>query len=165
MEDKILVIGGTGTVGSYVVEELKQSNADYVVLTRKKEKAEELNAMGISTVVGTLGEWSTIEPAMEGVHTLFLLTNAAEEMLSLHKGVIDMAVKTGVKKIVRLSAEPASYGEGMSMYGQHAAADEYLKQSGLEYVILRPHYFMQNMIIMHADFIKSKNMFGRPKFP
>jgi len=158
MENKILVIGGTGTVGSKVVEELKHGNADYVVITRKKETAEKLSAAGIPTLVGTLGEWPTIQPAMEGVHTIFLLTSPAEEMLNLHKGVIDMAVKTGVKKIVRQSGEPASYSEGTSLYGQHAAADEYLKQSGLEYVILRPHYFMQN-ILFQADFIKSQNMF------
>jgi len=158
MKNKILVIGGTGTVGSKVVGELKHGNANYVVLTRKKEKAEELSATGIPTVVGRLGEWATIQPIMAGVDTIFLLTNPSEEMLNLHKGLIDMAVKNGVKKIVRQSGEPASYSEGTSLYGQHAEADEYLKQSGLEYVILRPHYFMQN-IIFQADFIKSQNMF------
>jgi len=158
---KILVIGGTGTIGKELVSLLKKNDADYSVLVRKKEKAEELRSSGIPTVVGSLGEWSTIEHAFEGVDTIFLLTSPAPEMLDLHKRVIDMAVKTGVRKIVRSSAEPASYSDGMPLYEQHAAADKYLEQSGLKYVILRPHYFMQNIQIMHTEFIKSKSMFAQ----
>jgi len=168
MNNKILVIGGTGTVGSAVVAELKSNNADYVVLTRKKEKAEELNAKGIPTVVGTLGEWSTVESAIKGVNTIFLSTSPAADMLDLHKGLIDLAVKNNIKKIVRLSAEPADYSEGLYMYRQHEEADKYLTLSGLEYVILRPHYFMQNMM-MHIESAKSQNMFaqysGNAKIP
>jgi len=160
MNNKILVIGGTGTVGSAVVAELKSNNADYVVLTRKEEKAEELSANGIPAVVGTLGEWSTIESAIKGVNTIFLATSPAADMLDLHKGLIDLAVKNNIEKIVRLSAEPANYSEGLYMYQQHEEADNYLQQSGLEYVILRPHYFMQNMM-MHIDSAKSQNMFAQ----
>lgn len=160
MKNKILVIGGTGTVGSAVVAELKSNNADYVVLTRKKEKAEELNAKGIPTVVGTLGEWSTLESAIKEVNTIFLATSPAANMLDLHKGLIDMAVKNNINKIVRLSAEPANYSEGLYMYKQHEEADKYLKQSGIKFAILRPHYFMQN-IMMHIESAKSQNMFAQ----
>lgn len=160
MNNKILVIGGTGTVGSAVVAELKSNNADYVVLTRKKEKAKELNTNGIPTIVGNLGEWPTIEAAIKDVNTIFLATSPSEDMLDLHKGLIDLAVKNKIKKIVRLSAEPANYSEGLYMYKQHSEADEYLKQSGLTYAILRPHYFMQN-IMMHIEAAKAQNMFGQ----
>jgi len=37
MNNKILVIGGTGTVGSAVVAELMGNNADYAVLTRNSK--------------------------------------------------------------------------------------------------------------------------------
>ncbi|TLX74620.1 NAD-dependent epimerase/dehydratase family protein [Labilibacter sediminis] len=160
MKNKILVIGGTGMVGSNVVAELKNSDEDYVVLSRKKEKAEELEAAGIPTVIGSLGEWDTVKHVFEGINTVFLLSSPAENMLDLHKGAIDMAKNNGVKKIVRLSAEPSNYPEGLYMYEQHAAADEHLKQSGMEYVILKPHYFMQN-IAMHAEYIKSNSMFAQ----
>lgn len=168
MKNKILVIGGTGTVGSAVVSELKSINADYVVLTRSKEKAEELTAKGIPTVVGTLGDWSTVESAIKEVNTIFLSTSPAADMLDIHKGLIDLAVDNKVAKIVRLSAEPANYSEGLYMYEQHLKADEYLKQSGLTYAILRPHYFMQN-IFMHRESAKAQNMFaqysGNAKIP
>lgn len=159
MKNRILVIGGTGTIGSEVVKELQQNNADFTVLTRQKEKAQELEKTGISSVVGTLGDWSTVEPIFKEIDTLFLVTSSAFNMLDIHKGVIDLAVKNGVKKIVRSSAEPANYSQGMHMYEQHAAADVYLKKSGLEFVILQPHYFMQNIFFM-MDQIKSQNSFS-----
>lgn len=160
MTNKILVIGGTGTVGSAVVEELKKANANYKVLTRKKEKAETLNASGIPAVVGRLGDWESVEPALEGINSIFLSTSPAADMIDLHKGMIDLAVKKGVKKIVRLSAEPANYSDGLYMYEHHRAADNYLKESGLDYVILRPHYFMQN-VMMHLESINSNGMFAQ----
>lgn len=168
MKNKILVIGGTGTVGNTVVTELKNNNADYVVLTRSKEKATELKANDIPAITGTLGEWSTVESAFEGVNTVFLATSPAENMLDLHKGAIDLSVRKGINKIVRLSAESTNNTDDLHMYKQHDEADTYLKQSGLEYVILRPHYFMQNMF-MHIDSVKAQNIFaqysGGAKFP
>ena len=127
MGNKILVIGGTGTVGSAVVEELKNNNADYVVLTRKKEKAEKLNARGISVIVGELGEWSNLETIIKEVNIIFLATSPDKNMLELHKKLIDLSAKNKISKIVRLSAEPANYSEGLYMYKHHAKADAYLK--------------------------------------
>mgnify|MGYP001369140346 CR=1 FL=1 len=120
-----------------------------------------LCALGIPTVIGELGYWSSIDLALDKVDTVFLLSSPSPEMLELHKGLIDRAVKLGVRKIVRLSAEPAGSGAKMGLYDLYEQADNYLKQSGLAYVILRPHYFMQNIETMHAYFIKENNMFAQ----
>ncbi|MBL4702987.1 MAG: NmrA family NAD(P)-binding protein [Flavobacteriales bacterium] len=158
MKNRILVIGGTGTTGRSVIDLLQKNKADYKALVRDKDKAKALELEGIPTIIGTLGEWPTVESAFNDVDTIYLVTSPVPEMFDLHKGVIDMAVKKGVRKIVCLSAEPASYSEGMPLYEQHAAADKYLQESGLKYVILRPHYFMQNIAFMHSGFIKSNSM-------
>jgi len=55
MKNTILVIGGTGTVGSSVVDELTQGETDYQVLTRNKEKAETLSSKGLQQSWGHLG--------------------------------------------------------------------------------------------------------------
>lgn len=160
MKNKILVIGGTGTVGSEVVNELKRKEAEFVVLTRSEEKKDALAEKGISAVVGTLGEWSEMDEILKGFDSIFLATSPAEDMLSLHTGLIDLASKHNIKKIVRLSAEPTHYSEGLYMYEQHDKADNYLKKSNIDYVILKPHYFLQNMM-MHVESIKSQNMFAQ----
>ncbi len=161
MENEILVIGGTGMLGSQVVNELKENNANCVVLTRTTEKAETLQASGVSIAMGTLDEIATIDTALQGIDTLYLLTSPAFNMLDLHKAAIDSAVKNGVKKIVRASGEPANYADGLFMYEQHKLADEYLKNCGLDYVIIRPHTFIQSLMFMHAEYIKTQNSFAQ----
>jgi uncharacterized protein YbjT (DUF2867 family) len=61
---KILVIGGTGHVGSEVVKELKKRDADVRVLVRK---ADEKSLPGVEMVVGDLLDPVSIEKAMKGV--------------------------------------------------------------------------------------------------
>lgn len=159
MGNNILVIGGTGNVGTPLVKLLKDSAENYKVLARSDESAAKLAAMGVPTLRGALGEWPGIKDALKGIDTVFLLSSPSPDMIDLHKGLIDRAVAAGVRKIVRLSAEPANFAEGLPMYEQHAEVDDYLRASGLEHVILRPHYFMQNIVEMHAGYMKDKGMF------
>ncbi len=161
MNPEILVIGGTGNTGTPLVEMLKDGGTAYRVLVRNDESEARLASQGVATVRGALGDEPSIKVALENVGTVFLVSSPAPEMLELHKGFIDLAVSVGVRKIVRLSAEPARDGSGMALYEQHAEVDDYLMASGLEYVILRPHYFMQNIPQMHATFMKEKQMFAQ----
>ncbi len=161
MKNEILVIGGTGNTGAPLVDLLQDSDQSYRVLVRNDQSEARLAARGIPTLRGALGDWPGIEAALADVDTLFLVSSPAPEMLELHKRVIDLAMSTGVRKIVRLSAEPARASKGMALYEQHAEADEYLMASGLAYVILRPHYFMQNIPQMHAAFMQDQQMFAQ----
>jgi len=158
---EILVIGGTGNIGKPLVELLQENNADYRVLVRSEVNEQQLASQGIPTVRGALGEWLTVDTALTKVDTVFLLTSPDLNLLELHTGLIDRAVAAGVRKIVRLSSQPAQTNADVPMYGMHAQADEYLQQSGLEYVILRPDYFMQNMENLHSAYIKDSNMFAQ----
>jgi len=161
MKNKILVIGGTGMLGSHVVKELKENNTNYVVLVRTAEKGAALENADVPIVMGTLDKIATIDAAMQDIDTLYLLTSPAFNMLELHKAAIDSAVKNGVKKIVRASGEPANYADGLFMYEQHKLADEYLKNCGLEHVSIRPHTFIQSLMFMHAEYIKTQNSFAQ----
>ncbi len=161
MKKEILVIGGTGTIGKTLVQLLGEKNTNYRVLARSETTQAQLKSQDIPCVKGALGEWDNIESLLTDIDTIFLLTSGSLEMFEQHKELIDRAVKMGVRKIVRLSAQPARVGSDMTLYDLHGRADEYLKQSGIKYVILRPHYFMQNMQIMHAQSIKENNMFAQ----
>jgi len=157
----ILVIGGTGNVGTPLVDFLKAKQASFKVLVRSTENQAKLAAQDIDTVLGALGDWNSIEAALVGVETVFLLSSPEMDFLALHTGLIDRAVAAGVRKIVRMSSQPAQTNPEVPMYDMHIKADHYLEQSGLEYAILRPDYFMQNMENMHAPYIKEHNMFAQ----
>ena len=60
---KILVIGGTGHVGSEVVKELKKRDADVRVLVRKPDVK---SLPGVEVVVGDLLDPVSIDKALQG---------------------------------------------------------------------------------------------------
>ncbi|HWR58836.1 MAG TPA: NAD(P)H-binding protein, partial [Thermodesulfovibrionales bacterium] len=68
---KILVIGGTGTVGSQVVQELLARKAVVRVLTRSEEKAKTLPS-GVESVVGDLLNPDTVRSVFKGVDGVFM---------------------------------------------------------------------------------------------
>lgn len=161
MKNEILIIGGTGNIGTPLVDLLKKSDQNYRVMVRSDKNEAAMAKLGVPTVRAELGDWPSVEAALENVDTVFLLSAPSPVMSDLHKGLIDRAINAGVGKIVRLSAEPARYSKGLPMYEQHSEVDDYLKATGLNYVILRPHYFMQNIPQMHATFMKERQMFAQ----
>lgn len=169
MNNEILVIGGTGQVGSHLVDLLINNDSHFKLLARSPEKQEKLTEQGINSVIGAVGDKASLKLALAGIEKVFLLTSNDPEMFDSQKQLIDLAIETGVRKIVRLSAEPADADCDMGMYSEHGKIDNYLIQSDIEHVILRPTYFLQNMAVMHGGFIKENNMFaqylGETKIP
>ncbi len=168
MENQILVVGGTGSIGRSLVELLQSSHAGYKVLVRTEEKAIPLQEAGIQTVQGALGDWPTIESALKGIDTVFLLTSPSPDKVDHQNGLIDRAKASGVRKIVKISAINAEAGSDVHIADWHGRVEDHLKASGLDYIILRPHSFMQNMLL-HIGSIKGQDSFyesmGESKIP
>lgn len=147
MKKRSLIIGGTGTIGKSLVDLLTKANADFIVLARTAEKAAPLEASGISTILGDLSDNSSIKKALVGIDQVFLLTSPSPEQVSWQNGVIDAAVELGAQKIVKISAMGAQTGSNIHLANWHGQTEAHLKNSGLNYVILQPHSFMQNLLM------------------
>jgi uncharacterized protein YbjT (DUF2867 family) len=76
-------------------------------------------------------------------------------MVRQQKAVVDAAKVAGVKQIVRVSAMGASTKSDRAINVWHAELDMYLEASGVEWSVLRPTYFMQNLI-RNAHSIRSE---------
>jgi uncharacterized protein YbjT (DUF2867 family) len=162
--EMILVIGGTGKVGSELLKQLSQKGIKARVLVRSAQKAETVKKLGHETVEGDYTKPSSFEGALSGVNELFLLTTstnpdrwAADEI-----AVIDSAKKHGVKKIVLLSVLGASPDSPIRVVREHAKVEDYLKKSGLAYTILQPTGFIQNLLGQAAT-IKQGAIYGNYK--
>ena len=78
---KILVTGGTGTVGKEVVTALLRHGASVRVLTRNKEAK---LPDGAEVAIGDLLDPDSVRSALNGVDKLFLLVgNVADELTKL----------------------------------------------------------------------------------
>ena len=158
---KILVTGASGNVSSALIANLVDKGASVRGLVRDESKGESLKDSGVEVVIGNLNDQGSIEKALEGIEKVFLLTPVGEDAPQLAKNVIDAALKQGSPYIVRMSAVGAASDAPSRNSRAHAETEADLKNSGLPYTILKPHFFMQNMM-MAAESIASEGKIYMP---
>jgi len=158
----ILVIGGTGTIGSEVVKKIAGAGLKARVLVRNAVKAETVQKLGLETALGDVSKIETIEAALRGVDSLFLLTRAHLQMAKIESAIMDAAKKAGVKRIVLFSGMGVSLQSPQTITREHALSQEHLKKLGVPFTVLQPAGFMQNFLFM-ASTIKQGAIYGNYK--
>ena len=138
---KILVTGGTGTVGSQVVQELLKRDADVSVLTRDAKKP--LPA-GAKAVEGNLLDVSSVRQVFNGVDAVFLLNPVSQTETSEALMAVTAMRTAGVKRVVYVSVHDVDQAPWLPHFGSKVGVEAALKKSGMEYTILRPNNFYQN---------------------
>lgn len=104
----------------------------------------------------------SLHAAFTHVDRLFLITPFAENQVEMAKVLVDEAVETGVKHIVRLSASGADAEPGIQLGRWHREIEKYIEASGIPYTFLRPAGFMQNIVNYNAESITERNKFYMP---
>lgn len=149
-KENILVAGANGTTGKQIISYLKESQYyNPVAMVRKEEQQEQFKIQNIDTVLGDLekdlshvvkGIDKVIFAAGSGGSTGPEKTTAVDQEGA--KSLIDVSKKAGVKKFVMLSSinadKPETGGELEHYLEAKQNADNYLKNSGLLYSIVRP---------------------------
>jgi uncharacterized protein YbjT (DUF2867 family) len=154
------VTGATGNIGSQLVPRLAAHDGFEVrAFVRDEAKAANLKAGGAELAVGTFENEGSVRAAVAGVDTVVLITapnpNAADQAIT----VLNAAKAAGVRKIVRISALKASVDGPTDNTRQHGRTDDAIQSSGLTYVILRPHFFMQNLFFAAQTVASDGNMY------
>jgi uncharacterized protein YbjT (DUF2867 family) len=147
----ILVTGATGTVGSEVVRRLLAAGERPRALVRDPDKARERLGEQVEHVVGDLNQTETVGSALAGVDRLFLVTTQSSRQPEWERRVIEAATRGGVGQIVKLSVFRADERSPLQIARQHAQAERALEQSGVAFTIVRPVFFMQNLLAMLRD--------------
>jgi len=149
MAGKILVTGATGNIGGEIVRLLKEKNADFIAATNSR------SIDGVDSVALNFADTQSLESAMQGISTLFMVLANHPDMTTWGKNVIDTARKCGVKHIVRSGGSLADGNSAIGVRKVLAETDQYLKESGIDYTITAPGFFMQNFINFHGDDYKN----------
>jgi uncharacterized protein YbjT (DUF2867 family) len=144
----ILVVGATGTVGSEVLSQLIAGGERARALVRDREKASERLGEQVEFVVGDLDRPETLQGALAGVDRVFLLTRQTTRQLEQERAIIQAAVRAGVRHLVKLSVFRADERSPLQVARQHRQAEAALEDSSLACTILRPPFFMQNLLGM-----------------
>jgi len=138
---KVLVLGGTGTVGSQVARDLLARGAEVSVLSRDPKK---VLPPGAKAVAGDLLDPETIRKVFAGQDGVFLLN--AVSATECHEGLmaVNGARMAGVKKVVYLSVHDVDKAPHLPHFGAKLPVEAALRASALPFTILRPNNFFQN---------------------
>jgi uncharacterized protein YbjT (DUF2867 family) len=159
MTKTVLVTGATGNIGLCLVPILaSQSECAVSAMTRDPEKSADIFSQSVQLVGGGFEDPASLDAAMEQVDTVIMIAPPGPDCVQQNIAVIDAAKRSGVRKIVRISAIKAAPDGRTENTRLHGECDRLLQESGLTYTILRPNYFMQN-IMMSLQSINADSCF------
>jgi NADH dehydrogenase len=150
----VAIIGGTGFVGSYLIDALVEGGIHPRVLVRPGSEAKLPQPETCTVVSGDLDNKKSIINLLDGVDAVIYNVGILREFPrrgvtfkalqeTAPKQVIDTAVEMGVSRFLLMSANGV-IPEGTPYQRAKFAADEYLMKSGLEWSIFRPSVIFGN---------------------
>jgi uncharacterized protein YbjT (DUF2867 family) len=157
----ILLIGATGKTGSETARLVANRGIDVRALVRNRERASEVERSGVEVMQGDAGTAEDLDRALEGAEALFLATTAEPGLPELHTMIVGRAKNAGIRRIVKISAAGADAGSDFRFAAVHGRSDDVIRESGVAYTILRPGFFMQNLL-MAAPVIVQQRAFIQP---
>ena len=98
---------------------------------------------------------------MSNVERVFVIPPNIHDQAEVERRIYKTARCAGVHHVVKLSTVKASVNSTCRFFKEHAIAEGYLKGSGVEFTILRPNSFMQNLL-WFAQEIKSRSTLSLP---
>lgn len=144
--ENVLVAGANGTTGKKIVTLLKASQYfNPVAMVRKEDQLKQFESQGIATVLGDL-EKDVTHTVQNIDRILFAAGSGGKKVKEVDqegaKKLMDAGKTVNLKKFVMLSSMGAENPEEASDLKEYLKAkhnaDEYLKETGLNYAIVRP---------------------------
>jgi uncharacterized protein YbjT (DUF2867 family) len=165
----ILIVGASGNLGTALSSRALNAGKSVRALSRKPEdRLSELKEQGAETVTGDLRDRVSLDKACAGVtHVVAAAHSAlgrgAEKSFHVdfigNRNLIDAAKAAGVKHFIFISAMGASPDHPAPLLRFKYQTEEYLKESGLPYTIIRPTFFMET----YAWFLNGKSFLEKGK--
>lgn len=157
----ILLTGATGKIGGETARQLIAKGAKLRALVRDAAKAADLKAAGVELVVGDIADADTVRRALAGAEKAFLLLPNGEQQEANEKQFTDLCVAAGVKHLVKMSSMEATATAETPIPRAHWAVEEYIRASGLAWTMVKPNFFMQNLLAS-AKSIREQGRFSLP---
>ncbi|KAL0262863.1 hypothetical protein SLS55_001837 [Diplodia seriata] len=166
MSKLITVFGATGNQGGSVIQAILADPAlsnEFKIrgITRDASKpaAQALQAKGIEMVSASMSDPSTLSAAVQGSHTVFLVTTPAwgagapDAELTDGKNVADACKAAGVQHLVfssllHVTKETGGRLKHVPHFDHKADVEAYIRASGVPATFVLPGYFMSNYVTL-----------------
>lgn len=161
----ILIVGASGAVGIPTIKALVRRGADLRALTSNEKSAANLRELGVrETLVGDFRSDDDVKRAMAGANSVFLVTpRFTEDEAEIGLRTVTAAKAEGVGHFVFSSAFHPQMTK-MNHHWTKLLIEEAVIESGLDFTILQPAMFMQNVNV-EWSVISEKGIYPRPYSP
>lgn len=138
----ILITTPGGKVGHELVQQLTEQQCEIRLASHNPDRIRSIFPAA-EVIAAEIDDPSRLERALEGVDALFLASPGVlvsdDKALTPAELWVRAAQRTGVQRLVRLSAAGVEYSEG-----QLRQIEQLVEGSGVDWTLLRPNWFMQN---------------------
>lgn len=151
---KILVAGATGYLGSYIVSELIKNPGDLRVIVRSPDKLHKRNPEVADIFRAEITQPDSITGCCEGVDTVISTVGITRQKDGLtymdvdyqaNLNLLKEAQASGVRKFVYVSVLNGDKLRHLNICDAKERFVEQLKNSNLEYCVIRPNGFFSDM--------------------
>lgn len=161
---KILVTSSTGLTGRAVVRSLHKHGAYVRAMVHSESRIEEMLKTGADeTIIASIENEDSLISAMSGMDTIFYICPTAHPLESeIGCMAIDIAAKLGIKRFIYQSVLNSIEPE-LPHHRHKLKVEQHLLESHLDYSILRPAAFMQN-ILQSSELLFKQHIFTQRFF-
>ncbi|KAI9277173.1 hypothetical protein BDA99DRAFT_495066 [Phascolomyces articulosus] len=166
-KERIYVVGGTGNLGSLVVQELVKSGNSITVYARSPQKVQQHDA--ITVVQGDYSDLIPLKKSIPGHTRLFLMVGEVSNIRDVVVAISKIAYAADIQQIVEISVKRLPWRKFLITDG-HIEAEKIVyalperqknNNNGVtttkSFVSLRPTNFMSNVVVYYLDSIKNEN--------
>ncbi|KQS34043.1 SDR family oxidoreductase [Dyadobacter sp. Leaf189] len=157
---KILITGATGNIGKELTQYLSGKGTPFRAMVRSLDKVNAEYQLNAEYVTGDFNDALSLQSSLTGIEKAFLLTNSSELAEAQQLRFVELAVKAGVKHIVKLSQWAADLHSPVRFLRYHAAVEQAIIESGVKYTFLRPNLFMQGLLEFRDTIRYQDQFFG-----
>ena len=160
-----LVVGATGLLGGEICRRLLRAGKPVRAVVRSTSdpaKKDALAQLGADLIEADLKDRASLDRACRGASTVFstptaILSRAEADSfdtvdLDGQMALVDAARVAGVERFVFVSVSQGLGEGGNPLIAAKRAVEKHIQQSGLEYTILRPSFFMEIWLSPHLGF-------------
>lgn len=160
----VLIFGATGNIGGATARELLKRGWDVRAVTRTpgSDKAEALAMLGAEVVQGDMEDRASLEVVFDSIPRVLSVqnwvTNGVEGEIRQGKLVANVARSAGVEHLVYASAGTGERGSGIPHFENKIVVEDYMRQLGLPFTIVRPTPFME--LLSEKEFYPAMGTWG-----
>lgn len=151
---KVLLAGATGYLGSYILSELLGQQHEVRVIVRNRSKLEQQNSDKIEVIEAEMTKPDSIKNCCDNIDFVISTVGITKQKDGLtymdvdyqaNKNLLEEAKKSDVKKFIYISVLNGQKLKDLKICKAKELFVNELKESGVDYCIIRPNGFFSDM--------------------